>query len=207
MPNTLPYVLAPKKLIELLEKIKEAATPEKVTKDFLTTKIGLAKGTAQNLLPMLKRLKLVGSDGSPTELYTEFRNFGTSRMALAKAIRSGYSRLYELNEYAQACTDKELAGLVVQVTGDEKNSRAVKSTIATFNALKEFADFEAHETTKIQDQPPRSNAVSLSEQLPRGPAESLGMNVSYTINLNLPATSDIAVFNAIFKSLKENLLK
>ena len=32
------------------------------------------------------------------------------------------------------------------------------------------------------------------------------MNLSYTINLNLPATSDIAVFNAIFKSLKENVL-
>lgn len=33
------------------------------------------------------------------------------------------------------------------------------------------------------------------------------MNLGYTINLNLPATSDIAVFNAIFKSLRENLLR
>ena len=37
--------------------------------------------------------------------------------------------------------------------------------------------------------------------------EGIGLNLAYTINLNLPATSDIAVFNAIFKSLKENLLK
>jgi hypothetical protein len=35
----------------------------------------------------------------------------------------------------------------------------------------------------------------------------VGLNLSYTINLNLPPTSDIAVFNAIFKSLKENLLR
>jgi hypothetical protein len=34
----------------------------------------------------------------------------------------------------------------------------------------------------------------------------LGLNLSYTINLNLPATSDQAVFNAIFKSLKEHLI-
>jgi hypothetical protein len=34
-----------------------------------------------------------------------------------------------------------------------------------------------------------------------------GLNLSYTINLNLPETSDVEVFNAIFKSLKENLLK
>lgn len=35
----------------------------------------------------------------------------------------------------------------------------------------------------------------------------LGLNLAYTINFNLPATAAIAVFNAIFKSLKENLLK
>jgi len=33
------------------------------------------------------------------------------------------------------------------------------------------------------------------------------MQLGYTINLNLPATSEVAVFNAIFKSLKDNLLK
>ena len=34
----------------------------------------------------------------------------------------------------------------------------------------------------------------------------VGLNLSYTINLNLPATADQAVFNAIFRSLKEHLL-
>jgi len=33
------------------------------------------------------------------------------------------------------------------------------------------------------------------------------IGLSYTINLNLPATTDIDVFNAIFKSLRENLLR
>jgi len=37
--------------------------------------------------------------------------------------------------------------------------------------------------------------------------DGAGLHLSYTINLNLPATSDVAVFNAIFKSLKEHLLK
>jgi hypothetical protein len=36
---------------------------------------------------------------------------------------------------------------------------------------------------------------------------AIGMNLGYTINLNLPATTDVAVFNAIFKSLKEHLLR
>ena len=33
------------------------------------------------------------------------------------------------------------------------------------------------------------------------------LRLSYTINLNLPATTEIEVFNAIFKSLRENLLR
>jgi hypothetical protein len=33
---------------------------------------------------------------------------------------------------------------------------------------------------------------------------SLGL--SYTVNLNLSETTDVEVFNAIFKALKENLL-
>ena len=36
--------------------------------------------------------------------------------------------------------------------------------------------------------------------------KNIGFSLGYTINLNLPATSDPAVFDAIFKSLKENLL-
>jgi hypothetical protein len=36
--------------------------------------------------------------------------------------------------------------------------------------------------------------------------QEIGMNLSYTINLNLPQSSDPEVFNAIFKALKEHLL-
>ena len=37
--------------------------------------------------------------------------------------------------------------------------------------------------------------------------DSLHLNLAYSINLVLPKTDDIGVFNAIFKSLRENLLK
>jgi hypothetical protein len=45
------------------------------------------------------------------------------------------------------------------------------------------------------------NGAGIGGQLPTG------VGLSYTINLHLPATSEIAVFNAIFKSLRENLLR
>ena len=38
-------------------------------------------------------------------------------------------------------------------------------------------------------------------------ADDVKLNLAYTINLVLPKSDDIAVFNAIFKSLREHLLK
>jgi hypothetical protein len=77
-------------------------------------------------------------------------------------------------------------------------------TLNTIKGVKKFANFDK------SDQESRSPTVV--DPLPPVPqniqnhAQTLGLNLGYTINLNLPATSDIAVFNAIFKSLKENLL-
>jgi hypothetical protein len=36
--------------------------------------------------------------------------------------------------------------------------------------------------------------------------KNFGLNVAYTINLNLPETTNPDVFNAIFRALKDNLL-
>ena len=41
----------------------------------------------------------------------------------------------------------------------------------------------------------------------RAEADKTPLKLSYTINLNLPATTEIEVSNAIFKSLRENLLR
>jgi hypothetical protein len=75
--------------------------------------------------------------------------------------------------------------------------------------LKQYASFD--KTDPAEDS--KSTKSEISIQKPPGPAtplqhgsQTLGLNLAYTINLNLPATSDQAVFNAIFKSLKENLL-
>lgn len=40
----------------------------------------------------------------------------------------------------------------------------------------------------------------------RRDGQGVELNLAYTINLNLPTSSDPEVFNAIFKALKEHLL-
>jgi hypothetical protein len=120
-----------------------------------------------------------------------------------------------MNEKVYDLADNEVRGLIVEATGGEKDSQVTKLTLATFKVLKEMADFSsspsaAPETTtggarKEQDE--TTNALVGRQSREFEPTIGEGINLSYTINLNLPPTSDIEVFNAIFKSLKEHLLQ
>lgn len=209
MPISLPYLASPGSIKSALEKIRTAATPERVTGDFVQTKLQIKGGTGAAIPPFLKKVGFVGPDGTPTDLYKRFRNHASAGFAVAEAVKIGYRELAQANEYFFHLGDKELLALIVQVTGVESQSLVAKLTLSTLKALKAFADFEAKSGTEelvengsISDDGP----TPTQHALPAHIVGRVGLNLSYTINLNLPATSDQAVFNAIFRSLKEHLL-
>lgn len=202
----LPYLTTPGTIKTALERIRQAAAPDRVHLDFVNTILKMKGGTGGTVVPFLKKIGLVASDGSPTELYKRFRNPSTGGAAIATAIKQGYKPLGDAREYFYRLEDKDLLALIVEVTGAEPNSSTAKQILYTLNALKEYADFEASPSA-------REIAPTLPTELPPSPSkvrpqgqEGVGLNLAYTINLNLPATTDPAVFNAIFKSLKEHLL-
>jgi hypothetical protein len=197
----LPYLQAYGNITRALDKIIEAQTPERFTQDYLGTKLGLTGGGARPVIPYLKRTGFLGTDGAPTEQYKRFRNKDQRGAAAAAALRKGYARLYETNEYAHDLDDEGLKGLVLQVTGLERSNSTFKAIIGSFNALKAYAKWDGtgEETPDEEEKP-------AEEHLPLG-GPPPGVNLGYTINLHLPPTSDVAVFNAIFKSLREHILK
>lgn len=204
--TSLPYLNAYGNISKVLERIRTAATPERFTQDFLSTKLGLTGGGARPLIPFLKRIGFLSSDGSPTELYTRFRNASEAGRAAAAALRKGYSMLYEMNEYAHELSDANLRGLIVQATGLDATANSVRAIAHSFNALKAVADFGATGEVESTDVPVETDVTSSS--VPLGTAQiPSGVNLGYTINLHLPATSDVAVFNAVFRSLREHILK
>ena len=198
-----PYVTAYGSITKVLEKIQTAAVPPRFTQDFLATKLNLKGGSPKPVIPFLKRTGFLGGDGVPTELYKRFRNTNERGRAAKEALKKGYASLYEVNEYIHDASDKELKGVVVQITGADPNSNSVKSIVGSFKALKEFATFDGDESEEEYVEEEELPEERSGEQV----ILKRGLGLSYTINLNLPATSDIAVFDAIFKSLKENLLK
>lgn len=201
----IPYMAAYGTITRTLEGIKTAATPDRFTQDFLATKLAIKGGSAQPVIPFLKRTGFLNGDGSPTNLYTQFRNDDQAGAAAAKALRSGYEALYQINEYAHELDNNGLAAIVVQATGWDKSSSSVKSAVGSFKALKAFADFDA-KLKPVKDGI-ESGPIDTTASAPLGTLSGTnGVRLAYTINLNLPATSDISVFNAIFKSLKDHLL-
>lgn len=208
MAEKLPYVPNYGVIAKALEKIKTAAAPPRFTQDFLATKLGLPGGTPRSVIPFLKRSGFLGSDGVPTELYKRFRNPAETGRAAAEALKIAYRPLYEINEYVHDLKDPDLKGVIVQATGLAPDAGTVKVILGSFKALKAFAKF-GDEAEAASSAVPSGQDVA--EEAPSTAATAAGaqlrLGLSYTINLNLPATSDITVFNAIFKSLREHLLK
>ena len=204
MKENIPYINAYGNITKVLEKIQTAATPSRFTQDFLSTKLNLKGGSPKPVIPFLKRTGFLGSDGVPTELYKRFRNSRERGKAAREAIRKGYRLLYEVNEYIHDASDEDLKGVVIQITGQARKSSYVKSIIGSFKALKEFAVFDGADNEEEDED--ESNEDQGEDAGDRFVLKS-GLGLSYTINLNLPSTSDITVFDAIFKSLRENLLK
>jgi len=208
--SKVPYVMAYGVITKTLDKIIQAATPPRFTQDFLATKLAIKGGSAKAVIPFLKRTGFLNSDGTPTELYNQFRNDSLRAGAAADATHRGFASLYEMNEYVHDLKDAELKSLVVQATGMATTSSTVGSIVGSFKALKAYANFEvggdvdAEESHEIKKDDPVPPATPV-KQSPRF-SGTLDMRLGYTINLNLPATTDIAVYNAVFKSLKEHLL-
>lgn len=212
MAETLPYMNSTGLVGKILDAIKVAETPDRFSVDYLSTVLGYGSGSARPFISLAKRLGLLNSDGTPSSLYRRFR--GTeqeSKAAMAEAIRKGYAPLYKRNQYAHKLDNKQLEGHVREITGMAEGNSVLRAVTGTFNALKKYADFEANAVAATGPED-SSGGGDASE----GPGGEVGTNsggregeplrFGYTINVNLPDTNDITVFNAIFKSMKEHLL-
>jgi len=209
----LPYVTAPGSISRALDGIASAATPERVSGDFVKTILKIPGGSGDQINSFLKKIGFTNSDGTPSSIYKSFRNSATRGSAAAASLKFGYAPLYVRNEYMHQLTDEKLKGLIIEETGQSEDSSVANLVLASIKSIKKYADFnssmaseeviESGPATPTYGQP---QSVAIHPNI-RSQGQGVGMNLAYTINLNLPATSDIAVFNAIFKSLRENLLQ
>jgi hypothetical protein len=206
----LPYMVSASATTKILTKIKEAPTPTKFSLNYLSTTLGFTSPNDKAFVAFAKSLGFLDQSGIPTELYKQFRNPSLSATALGKGIMRAYKPLYNRNENFYNLSKDKLHELVCAETGYDHDNITAKRITNTFIEVKKLAVFD-----KVNDE---IDTETGDEEFNDGEQESIGeetklvgqpfgkLGLSYNINLILPNTDDPKVFNAIFKSLKENLL-
>jgi hypothetical protein len=205
--KNIPYFSVPGTIIRILEKIKAAGTPENFNGDFLENTLGFKGGNYKTFIPWAKKVGLINSDGTPTSIYKKFRNPTTSKASLGEAIRKGYADIFAKDENAHLLDKPKFKGLVMEATGESHDSKMLELIVNTYWNAKTLAEFETNNTSETDDQQEEVIPKGIDNKSETGHTKKVNLGLNYTINLVLPKTDDPAIYNAIFKSLRENLLK
>ena len=212
IPGNLPYLTASGVLKRALDRMIEASRPDKFNYDFLENVLKLKGGSARATVPILKRTGFLSSDGAPTDLYGRFRTEGGRGSAALQALRIGFPEIFKRSEYAHAVDDIKLRDIIVEITGLKPSDQVAQAIKATFNVIKSFIPGGMDSTLTDEDtaneepaNPGQAQASPPGSQRTHTRTGQLGL--AYNINIVLPETSDMRVLNAIFRSLKDNLLQ
>ena len=212
MPLPEAYTTIPGNIPKLLDAMQTAGVPPRVTVEFLKT-LGFKSSNDRNLIRILKAVGFLDDNGVPTAKYREFRDRGKGPAVLADALRVAYEDLFLAHTKAHELSTEKLKGIIATKTS--KGDRVVSEIARTFQALAKKADFSAEpasipeETESKEFAEPQEKETAKPEpaqQLRSEVGRSSAPTFHYNIQIHLPTTTDISVYNAIFRSLKENLL-
>jgi hypothetical protein len=213
IPGNLPYIPAAGTLKRALERLIDASRPDKFNADFLENVLKLSGGAARATIPIMKKMGFLSSDGVPTELYAKFRTEGGRPAAAVAGLRNGFPEIFKRSEYAHTVDDKKLRDIILEITGLKASDPVAQAIKSTFNVVKSFipagADFSGgDDDANLQDDSIglTANIGGQGEAVRQTGKGSKSVGLVYNINIVLPETSDLKVLNAIFRSVKENLL-
>lgn len=200
--GNLPYTPAPGVFKKTLDGIITAGQPERFTSNFMDTMLGVSGGSSRYVPPLLKKMGFLTSDGTPTELYTSFRTEGSRSHAAYTGLKNAFAELFQRNEFIHKANELEVRDNIVAITGLTKNDAYVNYIWSTFKVVRDFI------TGDPATQPKPEAATGLEEALPAGPAVGSPARVGLVNNINivLPESTNINVYNSIFQSLRANLL-
>jgi hypothetical protein len=203
-----PYVNAYNGIPTLFQKIKTAAVPPKFTVDFLSTALDMKSSSYRAMIPLLKKLGFIDPANVPTKAYKDFRESSLSGAVMAERLKDAYKSLFQANESAWKLNKEELTAKLKSLTGAAEDDLQIPAVASTFLALSKLAKWEGSSSKKNEPSTDSGNEGGGDDGGRKHQEFADGrLHLSYTINLNLPATTEIEVFNAIFKSLRENLLR
>jgi hypothetical protein len=206
------YLTSTKRLPDILEAIQTAQAPSAFTTRFLE-KLGFKAKGDRLIIGVLKDLGMIDDKGVPKERYYQFLDQSHSGTILAVGIREAWSDLFAININAHQMTKAEFVGKLRTLSQGSLTDIVMGNHYTTFSALAKNADFTSHlkkpsVTGVATEKKSISKAAKDIPPVIDVPSQA-GSKISglvYNIQIVLPESRDPAVYDALFRSLKEHLL-
>lgn len=220
LPNS--YLNNYGKVEAYFDAILNAEAPERFSHNFLEN-LGFKSSNDRLLIGLLKDLGFLNSDGVPQQRYFEFLDRSKSAAVLADGLREGYSDLFAVNVNADEMSSEETKNKLRTLYAGSKTDLVIGRIAKTFEALCTIADFSSNTfTEKISSSSDidyesnnSENAMGNVLRENSGTYQAIGedlvankldfKSLQYHINIILPESRDQAVYDAIFKAMKEHL--
>lgn len=205
------YALKPNAIPAYFDAILDAQPPERFSLKFLEN-LGFTSTNDRLFIGILKDLGFLNRDGAPQQRYFDFLDRSRAKQVLADGIREAFSDLFAINVQAHELTPDDVRNKLRTLYAGKKTDLVIGNIARTFRALCDYADFSAtpaagraDATATDEKKPGEQTGQENHAKLPAalGPIKVSGLQ--YHINIVLPETRDQAVYDAIFKSLREHL--
>ncbi|MBO6573666.1 DUF5343 domain-containing protein [bacterium] len=190
------------------DAIQEAQPPERFSVKFLQN-LEFKSTNDRTFIGILKELGFLDSNGVPTKRYFEYLDKTIADKVLAEGIEEMYSDLFAIKKDANTMSADDVQNKLKTLYAGKKKDNVIKLIAKTFVGLCELADFSPRDSkpkTETSKATPAKKEEPKTQQKNAVNAATVGLDsLQYHINIVLPDTRDQAVYDAIFKSLREHL--
>jgi len=205
------YLVTTKNFDAIFTALLSAKAPANLTTGFLKT-LGFTSSNDSLYIRLFKDLGLIDSANAPTDKYFKFLDQSESKKIIAECVEEAYSDLFAINKKAYELSEVDVKNKFKTLTQGTKEDNILALMAKTFKTLCDYADWSKPTVKKPETKPDLKETPVIDHpkeiNLTQPDPEKKGAKPSlhYNIQIHLPETRDTAVYDAIFKSLKEHLL-
>lgn len=209
------YLVAAKNLAPFLEALRHAQAPEKVALKFVED-LGFKSTNDRLFIPLLKAMKFLDEAGKPTARYHSFLDDTEWKGVLAEGVRDAFSDLFRINKNAHTFSREQLNGKLRSLSEGKLSPAILGNMTKTFLELVKLADFSGSPPSSMasaEGEGPAEEAQESPPGIAPSPPRHAGLespvapSLVYRIEIVLPAVRDQAVYDAIFRSVREHLFR
>ncbi len=193
----------------------DAQPPERFSLKFLEN-LGFTSTNDRLFIGILKDLDFLNRDGQPQQRYFEFMDRSRAKLVLADGIRDSFTDLFAINTKANDFSAQDAKNKLRTLYAGKKTDLVIGHVAKTFRALCDYADFSGETPARKERLPaeqPNDQAPPDRQVPPKHATDDVLLTtgkikfngLQYHINIVLPDTRDQAVYDAIFKSLRDHL--